>query len=179
MPQPKRPLEETDRNTSVGSSPKADLERPKPKKRKISKRQALLQWIEENAPCITVPEELKSNPNLQYIDIARLFFTNSKLQEWTTKINAFAQDNPGKVSSSTLIDDDKPEFSDPDMGLEYKLDIVNYGESTSQSPTPDADQAPRGWVDVSPAEMEIFLGIRLQPGLCTVDNNRNSAIHPS
>jgi hypothetical protein len=161
MPQPKRPLEATGRNTSAGSSPKTELERPKPKKRKISERQARLQWIEENAPCITLPEELKSNPNLQYIDIARLFFTNSKLQEWATKINAFAQANPGKVSCSTLIDDDEPEFSDPDMGLEYKLDTVNYGKSTSHSPTPGADQAPREWVEVSPSEMEIFLGIRL------------------
>jgi len=166
MPRSKLPRDEADSNTSANSSPKAEHAKPKPtssKKRKIGKRESRLQWIKENAPDIPVPEEFKSNPNLRYIDIARLFFTDSKLQEWATKINEFAQANPDIVSSSTPIDLEEPEFSDPEMEGEYECYKLNYSEFTPSAPTPDRGQATREWVDVPLAEMEIFLGIRLEP----------------
>jgi hypothetical protein len=166
MPPSKRPRDEADSIKSSNSSPKAEHAKPKPtssKKRKIGKREARLQWIKENAPDISISKEFKSNPNLRYMDIARLYFTDSKLQEWATKINEFAQANPDTVSSSTPIDHEEPEFSDPDLEEEYECYKLNYPESTPPTPTPDRGQAKREWVDVLLAEMEIFLGIGLEP----------------
>ena len=103
--------------------------------------------------------EFKSNSNLQYIDIARLFFTHSKLQEWVGKINEFAQANPNTVRNSIPIELEEPEFSDSELNEEYECYKRNYGSSSLRASTPGQHPATREWVDISFAEMEVFLGI--------------------
>jgi hypothetical protein len=166
MPRAKRRSHEADCDESTNSPSTAEPAKPKPtppKKRKIGKRELRQKWVNENAPDISIPEEFKSNPNLQYMDLARLFFSDSKLEEWATKVNEFAHVNPDKVNSSIPIDDDEPEFSDTEMEEEYECDKNNYPDNYWPDQTPDQGQAPREWVEVSPAEMEIFLGTGLAP----------------
>jgi hypothetical protein len=105
-----------------------------------------------------VLEEFKNNSNLQYIDVARLFCTQSKLQEWVGKINEFAQTNPDTVRNSTPIELEEPEFSDSELNEEYECYKRNYDSSPPHASTPGQHPATREWVDISYAEMEVFLG---------------------
>ena len=144
----------------------------------MRKRESKRQWIERDSPDVSVPEEFKNNSNLQYIDIARLFFTHSKLQEWVGKINEFARANPDTVHNTIPIELEEPEFSDSELNEEYECYKRNYGSSPPRASTPEQHPTTREWIDISFAEMEIFLGIcfKISSKKCqgTDHNDRNT-----